>query len=336
MKKILLILLIVLLTSCSKKKDVDEILQNKFQAVTYSANFEKPAIDLEENNLKEILVLLHDNMPEEKIKKHFKLNDSVYAIRINDLFGNGLIKKSADGSFVPACMVINLENGNQIKKTADSLGKEISGIAMDRYEKIKSAYSKIPAFKNISFENASMFILGNVIHNFWQMKFIEEKYLKAFPPKRGDSKYYLSIIEKIETGKEPFGLYLNKFNVTAKYTYGNYGNTTTSALPASQKEVETIVTDKNSSIIIVKNETASQLENLAAIVTDDLLSYLEKNRPLFVKLYLNSVYKDQTSFREWFVWFYQFIIAKTVNVLLEKNFIHHRSINSSSFILVKQ
>lgn len=336
MKKIILFLAFLFMAACSQKKDIPATLQNKFDVRVISNNFSAPAINLEENHLKEILVLLHNNFTSESIKEHFKLNDSVYNLYINDLFGEGLIKKTAEGKFVPTCMVIDIENGNQLKKTADSLGREMSLIAIDRLAKIKDAYSKISAFKNISFNDVSLLVLGNVIHNYWQMPVIEEKYIKAEAPHRGANRYYLAVLENNSSGEfQPFSLFTNSFQQIGNYMTGYYGNKTAGIDSIiTETALREIVKNNNLSIPLIKSEDQKKLNHLASIISPDLLNYIEKNRTLFVKLYLNSVYKDQTTFREWFVWYYQFIITQANKTLIEKGYIKN-SLPRSRFILMK-
>lgn len=337
MKKIIIALAILLLTACSSKKNISDVLQNKYEIRTISNNFSLPAIDLEKDYLKEILLLLHYNFTAEKIKEHFNMSDSVYNIRINDLFGEELIKKTSSGDFVPTCMIVDANEGKVIKNTADSLGREMSGIAIDRFEKIKLAYSKISSFKKISFENTSLFILGNVLHNYWQMKFIEEKYIKSFPPHRGSSRYYLALLQnQNKSGEEPFGLYSNRYEQLGKYIINVYGNKfNVDDQKLTEKETDQFVKSRKLSFPLIIAADQKKLEELALIITQDLLNYLERNRPLFVKLYLNSVYKDQTSFREWFVWYYQFIITQTNKTLIEKGYIKNSLPQENKFILVR-
>ncbi len=337
MKKIIIVLLILLLTACSSKKNISDILQNKYDIRTISDNFSIPTIDLEKDNLKEILLLLHYNFTAEKIKEHFNMNDSVYNIRINDLFGEGLIKKTNSGDFVPTCMIVDADEGKIIKNTADSLGREMSGIAVDRFEKVKSMYSKIPSFKKIPFENLSLFILGNVLYNNWQMKFIEERFIKSFPPQRGSSRYYLALLQNQNgISSEPFGLFSNRFRKVGNYTIDLFENKFNEGFPSyTEKELDDLFKVKNPTLQFVSETDQKKFDELALIITQDLLNYLERNRPLFVKLYLNSVYKDQTSFREWFVWYYQFMITKTTNVLIEKGFIPKQSLNNIPYVFIK-
>ena len=336
-RKIILFLTLLIITACSHKKDIPETLQNKFDVLVISNNFNSPAINLEENHLKEILVLLHNNFSAEKIKEYFKLNDSTYNLCINSLFGEGLIKKTSEGNFVPACMVIDHENGNQLKKSADSLGCEMSLIAIDRLAKIKDEYKTIAAFIYIPFDNASLFILGNVVHNYWQMPVIEEKFINAEAPYRGVNRYYIAIVENNKAGKsQAFGLYTNRFQQIGNYLAGYYGsNVDERDSILTKSELGKIIKKNNSSIPLLKTEDQKKLNEIASIISSDLLNYLDKNRTLFVKLYLNSVYKDQTTFREWFAWYYQFIITQVNKTLIEKGFIKNIVPREDRFILVK-
>ncbi len=338
MKKIILLSALLFITSCSHKKNISETLLNKFDLHVISGSFSGPAINLEENHLKEILVLLHNNFPPEEIKEYFNLSDSTYNLYINDLFGEGLIKKNEEGNFVPTCMVIDLDNGIQLKKTADSLGHEMSLIAIDRLAKIEEAYRKIPAFKNIPFEDASLFILGNVIHNYWQMQEIEEKYLKAEPPYRGLNRYYSAILENPGNSKnKSLEIFTNKFQSIENYIAGCYGiELAKTDSIVTRAELKGIPKKQTPGVPLIGIEDSKKLMSLAQIISPDLLNYLEKNRTLFVKLYLNSVYKDQTTFREWFVWYYQFIITQVNNTLMEKGYIHKSSLLDNRFILVKE
>jgi hypothetical protein len=338
MKKTIIVFIILLLTACSSKKNISDVLQNKFETRTLPEDLSTSSPDLNEGHRKEILVLLHYNFTQEKIKEYFNMSDSIYNVCINDLFGKGLIKKTSNGNFVPACMVIDAEEGKTIKKTADSLGREMSGIAIDRLDKIKSAYSKISSFKNYSFEDASLFILGNVLHNYWQMKFIEERFIKSFPPMRGTARYYMALLQsQNKDGEEPFGLYNKRSEQTGKYKINYYGNRfNADDKKLTEREVDQFVKNEKLSFPLIKDADQKKLDELSLIITQDVLNYLEKNRPLFVKLYLNSVYKDQTSFREWFVWFYQFMITQTTNTLIEKGFIRKHSSGNTFYVLISK
>lgn len=71
----------------------------------------------------------------------------------------------------------------------------------------------------------------------------------------------------------------------------------------------------------INSEDDKKLFEMTGLVIDDLLNQLEYNRPLLVKSFLNSVYKDQISFREWFVWVYQFITREARDILSRRGYI---------------
>ena len=337
MKGIIIILLLGLLIGCSSKKEIPEILKNDFQVRIISNAKSESAINLDENHLKDILILLHTLVSPEEITKYFNLTEPVFNERINDLFSQGLIKRTEEGKFVPSCMIIDFEKGTQLKKLSDSLGKVMSGIAIDRIKKVKEAYTKIISFKNIPFESLSLFILGDVLHSYWQWRFIQERYLKADPPQRGLSRSYLSLVENSSNNKhEVFGLYTNRFSENEKYMVGYFGNQRIyiNELP-TEGQVNDIVRSKKIILPVISKEDQKKLYELALIITQDLLNYLEKNRPLFIKTYLNSIYKDQTTFREWFVWFYQFIITSTIEDLIKKGYIQTDVTKNTFFLLMK-
>jgi hypothetical protein len=218
-----MICVIFLFFSCSHKKDIPELLEGSFQAHTVSFDGIKPIVDLGKNNLKGILVLLHHRVTEEKIKIHFKMNDSIWNDRINYLFGQGLIKKANNGEYLPTFFILDNDNAVSIKKFTDSLGVEISGIALDRLAKIKEATAKIPSLKNIAFENISLFILGGVTHDYWQEKSYQDQFIKSFVPHRGNACYYYALIQNENLDEKSPKIFETNIYDYQAFQFGNYG-----------------------------------------------------------------------------------------------------------------
>jgi hypothetical protein len=93
---------------------------------------------------------------------------------------------------------------------------------------------------------------------------------------------------------------------------------------------------KDKSIIPVLSKADQQkLVELSNFVTQDIINYFNNRQTLFVKWYLNSQYREETSYKEWMIWVYKMITAKTIDVLLEKSYIKSFSGNTASFILEK-
>lgn len=65
----------------------------------------------------------------------------------------------------------------------------------------------------------------------------------------------------------------------------------------------------------------NELSLLAKIVEDDLISYLENNRETFVANWKNSRYYRETTFNEYFIWWYHFLYTEVTNNLAEKGFL---------------
>ena len=226
MKRIFLFLLLILpFLSCSHKKEIPELLEGKFTSHFITFDYTQPKLNLEDGHLKELLVLLHHRVPDKEIKKYLKMNDSVWNDKINFLFGRGLIKKNNDGYFLPTFFLLDSDNANSLKSFVDSLGIEMSGIAKDRLGKIKEECAKIPALKNIPFEYLSLFILGSVVHDYWQEKFYQDQFIKSFMPHRGNGYYYFAMIQTDESESSAINLYETNFYEYPGFKFGSYAHT---------------------------------------------------------------------------------------------------------------
>ncbi|MEW6508440.1 MAG: hypothetical protein AB1432_11910 [Bacteroidota bacterium] len=84
---------------------------------------------------------------------------------------------------------------------------------------------------------------------------------------------------------------------------------------------------KNNELLlpVISKRDNELILQIAGLITDELINYLDKNRPAFVKQYLSSGYKDEVNFREWLFWLYKFIIAETANILYDKGYIKQPS-----------
>lgn len=77
---------------------------------------------------------------------------------------------------------------------------------------------------------------------------------------------------------------------------------------------------KNSQLKLqfISNQDNMRLYEMAGIISESLIRYLDKQRPIFVKEYLQSKYKEEISFREWIFWIYNFIAVEAGKNLIEK------------------
>lgn len=314
------ILIIILFISCSQKKEADKFINNQY-SVHVLPQIKNLNIDLSEKNYQSILVLLHENFKIDEIKEKLNIKDDRMDVMINDLYSNGLIKLNENKEYAPTCFVVTESDTAHLHNFVRKTGQEMSGIAIDRLEIIKKEYSNTELAKNHSFEKTSLFILGNVVHGNFQLKNIEEHFLKAEAPKRGSEKSYISIIQKnISDNKPSFSLYTQKENVVDTKTVYTFGNALGDKIAIDSKfEIEPF-------LISAKDQEI--FNSLADLIFEDISNYLEKMKPVMVKLYLNSPYKEQTSFREFSMWIYQLIASSSISSLVQKNYIAgHKSIS---------
>lgn len=378
---LLLILITLFINACSSKKAIPELLKNNYKANTIYFEEPKPGLDLEGDNLKEILVLLHARVDAEKIKEHFNMNDSVWNERLNILFGEGLIKKSNDGVFLPTCFVLDNDEAATLKKFTDSLGTKMSGIVIDRLPQVKHAYNSITSFSRLPFDNVSMFILGAVLHDKWQMNLYHDQFIKAFAPHRGAASYYLALIQNDEVMNPVIPIYETKFYDYTDFQFGTFAHTGTEraivTFATSELiknfgkdptvsdsvfqialinemvklnknpnykiqqnilngfEVSGLVLNSKPTVAFVSKADQGKLNNLTSVIESDIVRFFEERQTLFVKHYLNSPYREETSYKEWMMWLYKLITAKTIDVLIQRSIIKEPVGRTASFIFEK-
>jgi hypothetical protein len=384
MKKLFSVLsLLLVLLSCTSKDDTSDMLKAESGIVIYPQEVKSSILDLNQRNLKEIILLLHNKVETEEIIDHFKMNNDDYGLIINTLYGEGLVKKSNDGKFIPACMVVNSENEKEIRSFTGEFGSKVAEIIIDRYKIIRDSHKLMPGFAKESFEDAAMFILYNALLDKWQIKNIEEKFLRAKPPQRSGERYYLLINQRSnEEPSKQFSLLGNWCIEYEDYYLCTFGDVWTednfadisrdkliSDFGMSENEDSTtfkkhlidnlvksikglihsappdyadaftkygIVKSNRLSLARITKDENKTLFEIAEIITNDLIRYLDNQRPQLVKHYLQSVYKEETSFREWSFWIYKYIIAEAANRLIEKEYIKTDNSKLFNYIIAKE
>ncbi len=374
--------LFLFLISCTSKQDPSDMLSTESKFEIYPQEVKSSILNLNQKNLREIILLLHNRIETEEIVDHFKMKKDDYDLIINTLYGQGLLKKSTDGKVIPACMVVNSENEKEIKKYTGEFGSKIAEIIIDRYKKIRDSNKLLPEFAKDSFDDEALFVLYNVLLDKWQIKNIEEKFLRAEPPQRSGERYYLLIHQKSDEVLEnqftllgnwyvdykdyyfcTFGDVWNKDNFAdisrdklisdfgmskseddttfKKHLIDNLVNSIKGSLHSAPLDYFDSFTKygivKNNRLKlarITKDENKALFE-MAEIITTDLTNYLDNQRPRLVKHYLQSVYKEETSFREWLFWIYKYVIAETANKLIEKKYIKITDNNLFNYVIEK-
>jgi hypothetical protein len=72
---------------------------------------------------------------------------------------------------------------------------------------------------------------------------------------------------------------------------------------------------------------------LAALMTEDLAALLEEHRSLLEEAYSQSVYVDEVTFEEYFIWWYHFFYSAVTDVLVKNGQIHIPSAGVTTYIV---
>ncbi len=87
------------------------------------------------------------------------------------------------------------------------------------------------------------------------------------------------------------------------------------------------------SIPILNRKDYSRLNKIAGVITDDLIQYLEENKPLIMTAYQKSRYKNEITFEEYFIWWYHFFYTELTNSLAAKGFIEIPNSGFTTYII---
>lgn len=87
------------------------------------------------------------------------------------------------------------------------------------------------------------------------------------------------------------------------------------------------------SIPILSRRDYSRLNKIANVITDDLIQYLEENKPLITTAYEKSRYKNEISFEEYFIWWYHFFYTELTDFLAVRGFIEIPTSGFTTYVI---
>ncbi len=203
---------------------ITSILEQEYEIKMISKMNNYPNVDMENDNLKDICVLLHNNVSINRIKEYFKWTQEEFLERINILIKEDLIIET-DKGYKPNLMIISLEDFKYISNSIENVSCEVFTLIENNRCLIKNKTLELECFKPFTFESLSIFILSDVILDFIQIDNVEELLLKKDRTKHGNKYYYYSLQEKQKGyNKEAFGIYGNQIDTYGKNMFGVYGN----------------------------------------------------------------------------------------------------------------
>lgn len=204
--------------------DIAAILEQEYEIKMISKMNNYPDVNIRNDNLKDICVLLHNNVSIDRIKEFFKWTKEELLERINILIKEDLIIETHKG-YKPNLMIISLEDFKYISSSVESISGEVLDLIESNRDLIIDKTLEFECFKHFMFESLSIFILSDVILDFIQIDNVEELLLKKDRTKHGNKYYYYSLQEKRQgDNKEALGIYGNQIKQYEKIMFGVYGN----------------------------------------------------------------------------------------------------------------
>lgn len=329
-----------------------------------------PSFDISKNKLNTLCILLHEKIKKDKIKSLLKISERDFNLKVEALKGEGLVKEKEGGLF-PTFPCITKMDGDKIYGLCDVIGTLVSDLILNKLDEIIKETYKIESFKDYPFEELSFFILSGVILDFIQIDYVEEGFLQSERPIRNGRRYYFSLMQVTSNTKEPFGIYGNHCENYGEISYCMYGNerySTKNFITVSEKEIrerytnskevilkqlinaikqETLLNSSTEKIIkelnllndgesipLINKEEYGLLHNIAKIVTPELIKILNNNRLTIVEAYNQSSYFKETTFEEYFIWYYHFLYSYITDGLIKRGVISKPKDGVFKYILI--
>jgi len=167
----------------------------EFLAMQISSGANRPGLRLESDQLQDVLVALHRRLPPNEIETKLGLTADRLADRIQRLIAEGLVRQRPDGGYSPTAMVVTLEDARRYLRPDPALVDRTADRIETRIPSLRAACRSLAGLRNVSFADASLLLLSDVLMDNWQIDGIEAAFLNAPRPLRRGGRYYLAVVE---------------------------------------------------------------------------------------------------------------------------------------------
>ncbi len=316
MKKIAFALpLFLILMHCTPSKKLNEILNSDYESHFISSGANFPQISLDKNQRHLFLVGLHNGFSKNEISQKLKWSKNDLRKEIALLTANGYLKE-VNGILYPTISIITKKEGVELFKKTESIANEIAVTITEIAQTIKEKFSLMEISKKHSFSEFSFFLYSDVLLDNWQINNVETDFLKEKRTLRHGKRYYIQYAEKNPNyNREVFGIYGNQYRCAKGACFVTYGNN-------RKNHHKTLEELSKMNIPVLSKDDQEILKEMASYYKPILIDILEKNRSLFEKEYKISVYYNELTFSEYFIWYYHFLYTKTTDVLAKNKNIH--------------
>ena len=194
-----------------------------FEPKMISAGNNRPSVNLRADRLIEICVALHRRRMMASIEQESGGSPDEFRRKLDSLIQAELVKKSSGRQYLPTFLVVTLEDGKWMAPVARVV-EETGRLVAENIPRIRAQAELIPGIRRTGFTRAAFLILSNVLLDNWQIRNVEDQFLKAERPLRNGSRYYLALFEKpAQQRSEAFGIYGNALGTIEGIHLGVYG-----------------------------------------------------------------------------------------------------------------
>ena len=323
-----LTLILICCTACNQAQiSVDEGLSQQYEFKMISSGDNVPNFYPMEDNLCQVVVLLHQGKTQNEIQRSFDWTDRTMNAKLELLKNASFIKSRNDGNLTPNVFVCSLDDGLNINKQLDPIVKQTADSIEKKSKHFAQDVAKLDAFRAIRFEDVSLLVLSDVLLDNWQIENIEKEVLRSPRTLRHGKHYYASYQEKSKgTATEAFGIYGNQIDDAGSFSVCRYGNVRYSKEILSlskelKSEYASSKSTKQPNCPIIDIKDYGELQKTANSFKPTLITILNQRKDLFQKTYRESVYSSEISYEEYFIWVYHFFYTAVTEELISRKVI---------------
>ncbi len=198
--------------------------ERRFEFKMISSGPNRPQISLGSSPFLEILVGLHAGTSPPLLAASLGLSEVALAAKLDSLRNEGAVTKSGD-SLYPTCLVVTPPEGAALTALASQAAEEALSFMRPAVQDVRVRFREIAGLRDFEFDDASFFLISDVLLDNWQINEVERRWLGAERPERGRARYYCAILARTRQDREAFGVYGNQVSGLGGGRYvGVYGN----------------------------------------------------------------------------------------------------------------
>lgn len=320
--KVLSIIALLFTISCIRKNiydsstsPVDSLFRNRYEFGMISQGDNRPDFDWKKDSINLFLIALHKKIDQKKFQEKAGWTNEIMDEKIQFLINKGWVHES-DKGLKPTVFIATNSEGIELFKYGRPLAEIIAQSIGEEIPLIKEKFKNSGLSDKYNFDSISFLVLSNVLLDNWQIRKVEELYLKKESrPMRHGKHYYACIMENTNYPREEFGIYGNLYtrinNKTLIAIYGNNREVATEKLKNNQAFCD--------SVLKAATTITPELNNFFVKIAEDfrpkLINILNEQNNYSHRVYQKMGYSEEITFEEFFIFWYHFIYTDATNIL---------------------